>query len=779
MLAHRDLRATQGLRRRTARAPLAIEVLHQERGGLVVHVPETDEHARRAGVHEGTREAHDPLAAHVRAAAGLAGRQHGEVGAQLEAEDLRGRQQPVLVLAGCERERGEGRHLEVDQAVAGEMHALPAVLRPRGRERGSQSGFGGLLAEQGAVARSGGDRLDLRARPGKADQLRPPALRKDVHACGRAVDGIADGQDAASAPHVALAEHLVGRCGRSPHDLPVVGHQDRQRHVRQLAVRAHDETHRTDGDPESLEEQALDDREVGRVQCPVPCLRNPAEGCAQLHGLGRRDVQDARLLVLTDLHDADGLGLHVAQEEHLPLPCLPACPQAPHDVGQGHGAVRRERLADARLERPHTLEQGVLLRTRGLVSRPVLSRLLDEASAVRTLPYAIRLELACRGRSELDLESVGNRCAQCAGPPSQTAQERHRAARLQEVRHVQRAVRVPRRQQAQVEHVRHQLTRARYVRLGQPTEGGQETLGRHACVGHGAGRVARQPSHAHERLQGGQLQVPRQHARGLRAHLCVQGQGALVATAGRMDVGECLARRAGDLVGADGIRLGHRPVGECLRLHESGARLRPRGLASRGIRQRRGSGHGLLPELAERFREVVAGGGIRQAVAGPAHALQGRAQEDECLLGPPRHGDRETEVALGHDQARGLLVLAQDGGGFREHGAGSLGVTETKPDDADVELEFGPRHVMGSPRQIAPEPLLISEGGREVSQLDKHARTLADDLGGVVGPPELLVACERIGEAARGPWQGATPARDGPQIVDRGRHAELIPLDLA
>jgi hypothetical protein len=83
-----------------------VERGHKLRRRGVVHLPQADEHAGRAGEHEGPAEAPDPLARVDLAEAGLARRQDDQVGPDAEVEHLADVEEAVVGPGGAQGEPG-------------------------------------------------------------------------------------------------------------------------------------------------------------------------------------------------------------------------------------------------------------------------------------------------------------------------------------------------------------------------------------------------------------------------------------------------------------------------------------------------------------------------------------------------------------------------------------------------------------------------------------------------------------------------------------------------
>ena len=77
--------------------------------------------------HEGAGEAHDALGLVDLPLRSVAGRHDDEVGSDLHAEDLEGRQEPVVLVVCSEGQRGEHGPLGIYQPVAGEVDGPPPL----------------------------------------------------------------------------------------------------------------------------------------------------------------------------------------------------------------------------------------------------------------------------------------------------------------------------------------------------------------------------------------------------------------------------------------------------------------------------------------------------------------------------------------------------------------------------------------------------------------------------------------------------------------------------
>src|SRR6185503_11468681 len=111
----------------------AIEMSHQLRRRLIVHLPEAGHDALGAGVHKPASQSDQALAFDLLAERGLAGAQDHEIGGKSQVEDFAHPQEAVLRFSVFIQERKheprEFGMFAVDQAVCGEMDdAVPAKL---------------------------------------------------------------------------------------------------------------------------------------------------------------------------------------------------------------------------------------------------------------------------------------------------------------------------------------------------------------------------------------------------------------------------------------------------------------------------------------------------------------------------------------------------------------------------------------------------------------------------------------------------------------------------
>ena len=143
-----ELGRLQGFVLALAGAEVTVEADHELGGGEVVDGPQAGGDGTGAGDLEGAAEAHEALAAALRAESGDAGGEDDEVGVEAAAEDFPGLQDAVVVGLFVECGDGEG-----EEGVEGDLRVGEAVGREVDDARLAGFGFGALFA--GVVAQMG------------------------------------------------------------------------------------------------------------------------------------------------------------------------------------------------------------------------------------------------------------------------------------------------------------------------------------------------------------------------------------------------------------------------------------------------------------------------------------------------------------------------------------------------------------------------------------------------------------------------------------------------
>ena len=173
------------------RGERVVQVAHQAHRAPVADPPLGGDHRPRARLEQRRREPLQSFARDHHPTRRAAGRQHHQVGVELERRQVRRREEAILARAGRQRERGAGERVLVHQRVGGEVdHPEPVdrrALEPRfaGVAPEPDLRAGGVARHvAGFVAARGEARQTRRWRRTRRERARPRGCRPAARSAG-------------------------------------------------------------------------------------------------------------------------------------------------------------------------------------------------------------------------------------------------------------------------------------------------------------------------------------------------------------------------------------------------------------------------------------------------------------------------------------------------------------------------------------------------------------------------------------------------------------------